>query len=97
VDDARITEVVRGADLLTSTARQILLHEALGQTPPRWFHCPLVRDSSGQRLAKRAPGFSIRELRAAGRSPHEVIALARSMISAESETSGKALTSIHIF
>ena len=97
VDDARITEVVRGADLLTSTARQILLHEALGQTPPRWFHCPLVRDSSGQRLAKRAPGFSIRELRAAGRSPHEVIALARSMISAESETPGKALTSIHIF
>ena len=69
VDDAGITEVVRGADLLTSTARQILLHEALGQTPPRWFHCPLVRDASGQRLAKRAAGLSLRELRAAGLPP----------------------------
>ena len=69
VDDAHITEVVRGADLLTSTARQILLHEALGQTPPRWFHCPLVLDASGQRLAKRSAGLSIRELRAAGLLP----------------------------
>lgn len=73
VDDAHITEVVRGADLLTSTARQILLHEALGQSSPRWFHCPLVRDASGQRLAKRSAGQSIRELRAAGRSPHEIL------------------------
>ena len=81
VDDARITEVVRGADLLTSTARQILLHEALGQTPPRWFHCPLVRDSSGQRLAKRTSGLALRELRAAERSPRDVIALVRSMFS----------------
>jgi glutamyl-tRNA synthetase len=96
VDDARITEVVRGADLLTSTARQILLHEALGQTPPRWFHCPLACDSSGQRLAKRSPGLSIRELRTAGRSPREVVELARSMISAVSETSGNALTGRHI-
>lgn len=73
VDDASITEVVRGADLLTSTARQILLHEALGQTPPRWFHCPLVCDPSGRRLAKRAPGLSIRDLRAAGHSTREVL------------------------
>ena len=73
VDDARITEVVRGADLLTSTARQILLHEALGQPPPRWFHCPLVCDASGQRLAKRSAGLSIRELRAAGHSPEALI------------------------
>ena len=73
VDDARITEVVRGADLLTSTARQILLHEALGQSQPRWFHCPLVCDASGQRLAKRSAGLSIRELRAAGRQPEAVI------------------------
>lgn len=80
VDDACITEVVRGADLLTSTARQILLHEALGQAAPSWFHCPLVLDSSGRRLAKRTAGPGIRELRAAGRSPQDVLDLARASI-----------------
>lgn len=73
VDDRAITEVVRGADLLTSTARQILLHEALGQTPPEWFHCPLVRDAGGQRLSKRAPGLSLHELREAGCHPQDII------------------------
>lgn len=81
VDDRLITEVVRGADLLTSTARQILLHEALGQVPPRWFHCPLVCDSTGKRLAKRSTGLGIRQLRQAGYSASETLALARSMIS----------------
>ncbi len=53
-DDAmRITEVVRGADLLKSTARQLLLYRALGLAPPRWYHCELLVDSKGQRLAKR--------------------------------------------
>ena len=47
---------------------------ALGQHLPHWFHCSLVRDVSGQRLAKRAAGLTIRELRAAGRLPHEIIA-----------------------
>ena len=84
VDDAGITEVVRGADLLTSTARQILLHEALGQTPPSWFHCPLVCDASGQRLAKRSAGLSLRELRASG---HAGFILASGMLS--SNPSGK--------
>lgn len=55
VDDAgmRITEVVRGADLLKSTARQLLLYRALGLTPPQFYHCELVRDQTGNRLAKR--------------------------------------------
>lgn len=79
VDDAGIAEVVRGADLLTSTARQILLHEALGQSPPRWFHCPLVCDSSGKRLSKRSAGLGIRELRIAGYSPSAILNLASSM------------------
>ena len=79
VDDAEITEVVRGADLLTSTARQILLHEALGQPPPLWFHCPLVRDSSGNRLSKRAGDLGIRELRASGKSPSDVLEMASAM------------------
>jgi glutamyl-tRNA synthetase len=68
-----IAEVVRGADLLTSTARQILLYEALGWPPPAWCHAPLVCDASGRRLAKRAGGLAIRELRAAGWTPGEVL------------------------
>jgi glutamyl/glutaminyl-tRNA synthetase len=70
-----IAEVVRGADLLTSTARQLLLYEALGWTPPAWCHAPLVCDASGHRLAKRAGGLAIRDLRAAGKTPHEVLAM----------------------
>ena len=68
-----IAEVVRGADLLTSTARQILLYEALGWTPPAFCHTPLVCDASGHRLAKRTGGLAIRELRHAGWTPEEVL------------------------
>ena len=49
----RITEVVRGADLLKSTARQLLLYRALGVNAPQFYHCDLVRDEAGVRLAKR--------------------------------------------
>ena len=68
VDDAamQITEVVRGADLLASTARQILLYRALGLRPPRFFHCELLRDERGVRLAKRHDALSLRTLRAQG-------------------------------
>jgi glutamyl-tRNA synthetase len=71
VDDAamQITEVVRGADLLVSTARQLLLYRALGLTPPAFYHCPLMTDESGQRLAKRHDALSLRSLRANGASP----------------------------
>ncbi len=70
VDDAamRISEVVRGEDLLKSTARQILLQRALGLTTPEYFHCELVRDASGIRLAKRSNAVSIRHLRESGAS-----------------------------
>jgi glutamyl/glutaminyl-tRNA synthetase len=79
VDDAamRITEVVRGADLLKSTTRQILLDRALGLTPPLWHHCPLVRDAAGQRLAKRTDALSLRALRERGVTPAEVRAMWR--------------------
>ncbi len=70
----RIAEVVRGADLLTSTARQILLYEALGWSAPVFCHVPLIRDTAGRRLAKRTGGLAIRDLRAAGCSPAEVLA-----------------------
>jgi len=68
VDDAamRITEVVRGADLLVSTARQLLLYLALGWTPPRFYHCPLMLDEKGVRLAKRHDALSLRTLRNSG-------------------------------
>ncbi len=74
VDDAamRITEVVRGADLLKSTARQILLFRALGLTVPDYYHCDLVRDEAGVRLAKRHDALSIRKLRESGWTPDEV-------------------------
>jgi glutamyl/glutaminyl-tRNA synthetase len=82
VDDAqmRITEVVRGADLLKSTARQMLLQRALGCPTPAYFHCDLLTDERGERLAKRHASLSLRHLRAAGVTPAEV----RERFSAES-------------
>lgn len=68
-----VTEVVRGADLLLSTARQLLLFEALGWPPPAWAHAPLIMDVCGRRLAKRTDGLSIRGLRSRGFSPDAVL------------------------
>jgi glutamyl-tRNA synthetase len=78
VDDIAmgITEVVRGEDLLTSTARQLLIYRALGASPPAFFHCPLVRDAQGRRLAKRDAALSLRALRDQGRTPRDVLAMA---------------------
>lgn len=77
VDDAamRITEVVRGADLLKSTARQMLLNRALGYDNPDWFHCELMRDAHGQRLAKRHDALSLRSLRERGVTPNGILRL----------------------
>jgi glutamyl/glutaminyl-tRNA synthetase len=74
VDDAAmgITEVVRGADLLTSTARQVLLYRALGLAMPEFYHCGLVRDEAGVRLAKRHDSLSVRTLRELGWTPEQV-------------------------
>lgn len=71
VDDAsmQISEVVRGEDLLLSTARQLLLYEALLLPPPQFYHVPLMLDSDGKRLAKRHRSRSLRELRDAGHTP----------------------------
>lgn len=76
VDDAemRITEVVRGADLVKSTFRQILLLRALGHTPPSYCHCPLMTDDHGVRLAKRHDALSLRTLREQGVTPAEIVA-----------------------
>ena len=73
-DDAAmgITEVVRGADLLMSTARQLLLYRALGWDAPRFLHCPLVTDADGVRLAKRHASLSLRRLREEGKDPADL-------------------------
>jgi glutamyl/glutaminyl-tRNA synthetase len=79
VDDAQmeITEVVRGADLITSTFRQLLLYRALQRTPPAFYHAPLVTDETGARLAKRSDALSLRALRARGLTPNQVVELMR--------------------
>jgi glutamyl-tRNA synthetase len=79
VDDAvmRITEVVRGEDLLTSTFRQILLYRALGLEPPAFYHCKLVTDENGRRLAKRHDSLSLRALRRDGADPAKLPTFSR--------------------
>lgn len=74
VDDfeMKITEVVRGADLITSTFRQILLNRALDYSTPEFYHCKLMLDENGVRLAKRHDALSIRHMRNQGMSPLEV-------------------------
>ncbi len=74
-DDAAmaITEVVRGADLLKSTARQLLLLRALALPVPAYYHCDLLRDDLGIRLAKRQDALSLRKLREQGHTPQQVL------------------------
>ncbi len=74
VDDAAmgISEVVRGGDLLASTFRQLLLYRALGCEPPAFFHCPLITDETGRRLAKRHDALSLRALRERGADPESL-------------------------
>lgn len=78
VDDARqgVTEVVRGDDLLDSTARQLLLYRALGLGPePRHTHVPLVKGEDGRRLAKRHGDTRLDTYRTAGVPTERVIGL----------------------
>jgi glutamyl-queuosine tRNA(Asp) synthetase len=78
VDDAdsNITEVVRGRDLLKSTARQILLQRALLLPTPAYFHTQLLTDEHGIRLAKRHDALAIRTLRQQGATPAQVLQMA---------------------
>lgn len=81
VDDAAmaITDVVRGADLLDSTARQILLQRTLGYATPRYAHVPLIVGPGGEKLSKRDGAPDLGQLRERGVDPRRVVAaLARS-------------------
>lgn len=68
-----ITEVIRGEDLLLSTARQLLIYQALGAGAPAFHHLPLVLDESGRRLAKRHAALSLKTLRESGKTPAELL------------------------
>lgn len=76
VDDAElaITEIVRGADLIKSTFRQLLLFRALGWKAPHFYHAPLMLDAAGERLAKRHDALALRTLRERGVTPEQIIA-----------------------
>jgi glutamyl-tRNA synthetase len=75
VDDAlmAMSDVVRGADLLDSTPRQVLLYRALVYPVPRFLHVPLALDERGERLAKRQGAVGLAPLREAGRTPDDVV------------------------
>lgn len=83
VDDADqgVQEVVRGADLLETTPRQVWLAGQLGLTPPAsYVHVPLVVGADGERLAKRHGAVTMADLAARGHGPGDVLgALARSL------------------
>jgi glutamyl-tRNA synthetase/glutamyl-Q tRNA(Asp) synthetase len=72
--DQGIDLVVRGVDLLESTGRQIQLARLLGRSsPPDYMHHPLIMKSAHQKLSKSDRDTGIRELRAAGWTPAQVI------------------------
>lgn len=81
VDDALmgVNQVVRGEDLLLSTAQQLYLYRLLGYEPPRFYHLPLVRNGEGVRLSKRDKSLSMEHLRAEN-TPEEVLGMVARML-----------------
>jgi glutamyl-tRNA synthetase len=87
--DAGITDVVRGEDHLSNTPKQLLVFEALGASPPRYAHLPLLLGPDGRKLSKRHGAASVQELRDAGYLPEAVdnyIALLGAGFASDEET-----------
>lgn len=82
VDDALmgVTQVVRGRDLLGSTARQMYLMELLGQTAPTYAHVPLLVAPGGRRLSKRDQDLDLGALRASGIAPQTIVGALASLV-----------------
>jgi glutamyl-tRNA synthetase len=75
VDDAamQITDVLRGADLLSSTARQLTLYDVLGLEKPKWVHVPLMLTESLDRFAKRDAAITLKQLRSNECPPERLV------------------------
>ncbi len=89
-----VTDVVRGADLLDSTARQIALFNALDAKVPRFWHVPLMADASGEKLSKRDGSMSLAEWRGQGDTPSRVVgklAASLGLVPADSTLSAQTL------
>jgi glutamyl-tRNA synthetase len=99
VDDGGqgVTEVVRGDDLLSSTARQLLLQEALGLPHPVWAHVPLVTNADGQRLAKREASLGLSELRERGVDPRRIVAWVAHSVGLDADDFASARDFVHGF
>ncbi|MEZ4410443.1 MAG: tRNA glutamyl-Q(34) synthetase GluQRS [Polyangiales bacterium] len=93
VDDITqaVTEVVRGDDLLGSTARQVLLYRALGATAPTWAHVPLVLGDDGARMAKRTGSMSVASLRERGVDPRGLLRALLESLGAEPRDDPRAV------
>jgi len=92
--DMRITDVVRGADLISSTPRQIWLAGMLGAEPPRYTHVALVVAPDGDRLEKRTGGVTVRDMRVAGLKAEPILgelALGLGMASTNAATTARML------
>jgi len=93
VDDVamEVAEVVRGGDLLSSTAVQIVLIERLGGTPPRYLHVPVLLGPDGERLAKRRGDETLRNLRLAGVPAERVVGLLAWTLGLQAEAAEMAI------
>ena len=68
-----ITEIIRGHDLLETTAQQLFLYRTLQANPPFYGHAPLLIDTDGHRLSKRQKSITVKELRELGWSPERIL------------------------